>query len=288
MDTVLGEHLKTFVERLTGEQFQTFAEYLFTKKFNGSFQSLRHQRDRGCDGIIEDRTVVAIYAPGNGRNSLSNFKKKFSSDLEKYMKNWSSTYPEFMFVYNSSFTGKMIEYINALHRNTKKMDEISIVEMVDGLTYTKRFEIVRHLGIPDEYFTVDLLTEVVDDLIRNGDEYDTPPLIKPMYIEDKIELNYDLSDVDAVKEEYDDTLPNIRKIQTILRDYESGDITALKNKVRSLYRRLDGSFKDKFETLTDSLSEKRGGGDDDVYRSAVRAVLLFMFEICIIGRRTIS
>ena len=284
MDVVLQEHLKTYISRLSGENFQTFTDFLFTKKYGSSFRVLRHHRDMGCDGIINNKTVIAVYGPENGRNTLSSFKTKFSTDHQKYQENWSKVYPEFLFVYNSSLTGEMVNFVNQSYRDTIIIDENGIFEMIDSLLYSKVFEIVKHLGIPEEYFSVDVLTEVINDLSKNGDEYASVPLVKPIYIEDKILLNYDLSDVESMKEEYYDTLPDIRTIEVILRDYGDGEITALKSKIRTLYSELGGSFKERFNNLSDRLSQRRPR--DDIYRSKVRSVLLYMFELCLIGRRT--
>lgn len=95
MDVVLKEHLKAHISRLSGENFQNFTDFLFTKKYGSSFRVLRHHRDMGCDGIINNKTVIAVYGPENGRNTLSSFKIKFSTDLQKYRENWSKVYPEF-------------------------------------------------------------------------------------------------------------------------------------------------------------------------------------------------
>ena len=102
MDVVLKENLKTHISRLSGENFQAFTDFLFTKKYGSSFRALRHHRDKGCDGIIQNKMVIAVYGPENGRNTLASFKTKFSTDYQKYQENWSKLYPEFLFVYNSS------------------------------------------------------------------------------------------------------------------------------------------------------------------------------------------
>ena len=284
MDVVLKENLKTHISRLSGENFQAFTDFLFTKKYGSSFRALRHHRDKGCDGIIQNKMVIAVYGPENGRNTLASFKTKFSTDHQKYQENWSKLYPEFLFVYNSSLTGEMANFVKQNYQEFSIMDQNGIFELIESLLYSKVFEIVKHLRIPEEYFSVDVLTEVINDLSKSGDEYASVPLVKPIYIEDKIILNYDLSDVESMKEEYYDTLPDIRTIEVILREYGDGEITALKSKIRTLYSELAGSFKERFNNLANRLSERRP--HDDIYRSKVRSVLLYMFELCIIGRRT--
>jgi hypothetical protein len=73
------------------------------------------------------------------------------------------------------------------------------------------------------------------------------------------------------------------KLKDTLKSYDDEEMAALKNKVITEYGKLSGDFKTRLNNLTELLSGNNG--NDQQYKYYVRVVLLYMFEICLIGQR---
>ena len=73
------------------------------------------------------------------------------------------------------------------------------------------------------------------------------------------------------------------KLKEILKTYSDDDIAALKNKIITQYGKLAGDFKERFNNLAEMLSGRHNNDQQYVYY--IRVVLLYMFEICLIGKR---
>jgi hypothetical protein len=98
MDEVLREQFKKRIEMRRKSLFQDFCDELFIKKFGQTFQVVKNKRDKGCDGILDNNTILSLYSPE--KENLRNFKTKTKEDYEKYVANWKIKYPKWCFVYN--------------------------------------------------------------------------------------------------------------------------------------------------------------------------------------------
>lgn len=283
MDSALRLKILTIVESLHGEEFQEFGELLLTKRYGLSFQVVRSHRDQGCDGILNDSTVIAMYGPENNRLSIDTFRRKVGSDHAKYLLNWAAMYSDFMFFYNSEFTAQMIQIMDSISPRIHKIDINKIIELIDELSYPEMFEIVTYLRIPEDFFSFDIFSTVVSDLSSASRDRIRIERARPTYIIEKIKLNYDDEDIQSAKEEYEFNLSNIGMLEQVLKTYDSDVISALKSKIIRSYGELTGTFKERLSSLTERLCERRPL--DDMYKFYTRVVLLYMFEICLIGRR---
>lgn len=106
---------------------------------------------------------------------------------------------------------------------------------------------------------------------------------KPTYIEDKIKLNFNVDDVENAKIEYLTSLGSMGKLKDILKSYDDEELAALKNIIITEDGKFLGNFKTRLNYLTDSLAGNHKS--DQLYKYYVRVVLLYMFEICLIGKR---
>lgn len=285
MDYSLESNISTAIENLSEKNFQEFGEYLFKRLYGVDFQTVAPHRDQGCDGILNHQTVVAMYGPQNNRRQLSTFKSKFSSDFRKYKDNWMGYYPEFMFVYNSIFTSSMRSYMNEVAGNIKTIGKDDLIMMIDRLSYPNKKDIVNFLRIPEELFSMDVFEEVIRDLMNfetNSEE--KQKISKPTYIVDKIKLNYDESEVEEVINSYDNALPFIRELEEVLKLYPADENMVLKGKIIALYGEFSGPFKQRFTNILRRLTTDRRSRDD-IYEQYARVVLLYMFELCIIGKK---
>ena len=282
MDSTFAHQIRTAIDKLKENNFQDFITELLIKKYGHDFTPIKQKRDKGCDGIIENRLVIAVYAPE--RNDLTEFKRKIGEDYQKYKTNWSA-YPEWCVIYNGEFTASRVQFINGLEPDIQKWDINHIAESIHELQWVKIRGIAAYLGINEQYYINDVLKNVIDDLLKDSSVQSHQVEIhkKPPYIEDKIELNYDNSDVQDAINEYEVNMPFITELDIVLKTYSDDEISSLKSKVVNIYNKLSGDFKTRLNNLTDDLAERNG--KDDVYKSYVRAVLIYFFEICLIGKK---
>ena len=76
------------------------------------------------------------------------------------------------------------------------------------------------------------------------------------------------------------------QLKDVLKLYQDFEIDSLKTKVSSTYNKLAGDFKTRLNNLVDLLSERNK--NDDYYVMFLRIVLIYFFEICLIGKKTES
>lgn len=281
MEGIFEHQIRVAINRLKENNFQDFVDELLIRKYGKNFTCVKNKRDKGCDGIIEGKRIVADYAPE--KHDLKEFKKKAKEDYDKYQTYWQMQYPEWCFVYNGKFTAEMIQFIDGLGLGLGKWDINQIMDDIKGLPWSKIRDIANYLGIDEQYFINDVLKNVVEDLLKGADSEPAAPSSKPPYIVDKIKLNYDESDVEAALNEYEDILPSLTELKNVLKPYSDKDVASLKNKIVVAYGTLSGDFKTRLNNLTGLLSERNK--DDDLYKYYVRVVLIYLFEICLIGKK---
>jgi hypothetical protein len=244
---------------------------------------VKQKRDKGCDGIVGNRKVIAAYAPE--RSNLKDFKKKSSDDFDKYKKNWSITHSEWEYVYNGEFTAQMIQHVDSLKPDSCKVDINRLLDIIEELPHFKRRELAIELSIDEQFIVNDALKNVIEDLFKLSEQYieGFKPYQSPPYIEDKIRLNYSEGEIEDALKEYECVVNYFGELRDILRAYQDFEVGALKTKIFESYNKFTGSFKERLKALTEQLSERNK--NDDYYVFFVRVVLIYFFEICLIGKR---
>ena len=284
MDHIFEHQIKMSIDSLKGNSFQDFMNELFIAKYGINFTPIRNKQDKGGDGILNHKTIIAAYAPD--KPNLSKFKSKINTDYDEYKENWMSRYPKWCVVFNGEFTARMLQHMDELDRGIIKCDINHIVELINSLRFPKIRDIARnYLRIDEEHIIYDVLKKIIDDLLKdNTSLYSIDEHLQPPYIEDKVKLNYIEEDIQGALIEYKDMIPDISKFESILKCYEDEDIKVLKNKVSIEYSKLAGDFKTRLNNLNELFSERNK--NDDRYKYAVRVVLIYYFETCRIGKKT--
>lgn len=284
MDHILEHQIKISIDSLKGNKFQEFLNDIFIVKYGVNFTPVRNKTDKGADGILHNNTIIAAYAPE--KSILYKFKDKIGKDYDAYKINWMSEYPKWCVVFNGEFTAGMLQYMDELDRGIIKCDINHIVELINSLRFPKIRDIARdHLRINDECIIYDVLKEIIDDLLKNKTSLDSiDEHLQPLYIEEKVKLNYSEEDIQGALDEYKDMIPDISKFEDMLKCYDDEEIKTLKNKISIEYAKLAGDFKTKLNNLNDSLSERNKNNDQ--YRYAIRVILVYFFESCKIGKKT--
>lgn len=284
MDHIFEHQLKMAIDGLKENNFQDFMNELLIKKYGINFTPIRQKKDKGGDGILNDTTIIAAYAPD--KPNPDRFKRKIKEDYEKYRENWMSKYPKWCVVFNGQFTADMLLSIDELDRGIKKCDINHILELINSLHFPKIREIARdYLRIDEEHIIYDVLKKIIEDLLNdNTSAYSIDEHLQPPYIEDKVKLNYIEEDIQGALIEYKDMIPDISKFESVLKCYNDEDIKVLKNKVSTEYSKLAGDFKTRLNNLNELFAERNK--NDDRYKYAVRVALIYFFETCRIGKKT--
>lgn len=287
MNDPLKKIFESQIKALTGFAFQDFIIELFLQKYTASgFTPLRQVKDKGCDGIIRsERRVIACYAPVD--HKPKNFSDKVKSDFDAYKKNWGKDYPDWMFITNKDVGPDMEKEIDSLKKGTPLLGVKNIISMIQGLDGYKIRKMGELLRIDKGYFVQDYLEEILDDLLKDSELGDrSVTYSKPLYIEAKIELNYAKEDIEGVSNEFDKVFDYFKRIEELLQGYEGDEITRIKYKIIKDFNRFSGSFKKRLEAQADLYQGKYSNEQDDDYSFFIRAILLYMFEQCLIGSKT--
>lgn len=283
MNSLLRNSFRHAIKMKSETAFQEFVAFLFAAAHGAAFTTLKQKRDKGSDGILNGNTILAVYGPES--YSLSGFKKKIGDDYTNYSTNWKSSHPLWMVVFNGDFLANMVQFVEMKHAGTVKMGLSELVEMIERLSWTNIRRIGEYLGIPTELLLNDLIGEVVDDLVKAGESGNvTSDRPNAVYIEDKIALNFERSEVPKATDDYYECLTYFDATEKMLRERSAMEVSALRQRIRRDFDTLSGGFKQRFQGLLDRYCEAHPA--DDLYRFAVTVLLTFFFEHCLIGTKS--
>lgn len=302
MDTNLRKNFENSIKLTNEEDFENFVKALHFEKFGtDDFISTRDTKDKGCDGVVvSTKTIIASYGPI--KYTKPKFDKKAGDDFGKYLTHWVKQYPNWVMYFNGDIAPDQILKINELkllagRRGFKKI-KVGI-KGADHILDTiekdlKNIQIRRlalHLNIPQELFIKDYIREILDDLISGLTiELKNVEYALKVDIEEKILLNYSKAELADAKREYEELAINgtLRDIQNAFSNYEDEDINKIKLKIIRDFAEFGGSFKQKLDALANKYYQKYSSGNDDDFDYYIRAILIYCFEQCIIGVKTIK
>lgn len=144
--------LKTQISSLTGFEFQDFIDRLFLA-YHGKFGYLptRKTRDLGCDGIINNDTVIACY--GYDKAGKSDILKKVKEDFKKYDEKWSANFLSWLFIINKEVPSYLIDEIEKLKPNSSPIGIDQLIELIEtNLSASSKQDIYEYLKIPKEFY----------------------------------------------------------------------------------------------------------------------------------------
>ena len=285
MNILLRSQFEQLIRSKTDNKFQEFIVFLFQLAHGEKFTTIKQKRDKGCDGILNGDTVLAGYGPE--AYTLSKFKTKVGDDFKAYAKHWKSTHPNWCVVYNGDLLANMITFIDKKHPGAIKVGVPELMVMIDGLPWSKIQRLGDFLTIPTQLLMHDLIGQVVDDLMRL-DENDSASSkrLHALFIEDKIALNYDESEIQSASDEYFECLEYFNATELILQGHTSLALSSLRNRIRGDFNQQGGSFAERFRGQ--KILYSRDHKEDSLYCFAVTVLLTFFFEQCLIGDRTVA
>lgn len=287
MNSLIQNMLKIQIEALTGFDFQDFIVELFLSKYGSTgFTVLRKKKDKGCDGIIVSKQqVIACYGPVD--NDQKKFDKKAEEDFDDFKNNWQSKFPNWMFVVNHEVKPAQVYKIEYLKNGTPLVGITGILSIIDELDKFKQRKLAKYLKIDSEVLAKDFLKEILDDLLKNSSSVEPrKEYNKLIYITNKVKLNFAEEDVQVVLDEYDIVAEYFSYIQDLINGYEDDDIDKIKHRFVYDYSLTNGTFKERLNSLTNLYLGRYSSEGDDEYRFYVRALLIYIFEQCLIGIKT--
>lgn len=148
--------IKNQITNLKDISFQNFISELYSINYENDFDAIKQKRDKGCDGILNKNTIIAVYAPekydiNSFKSKVKNDNPKSLGDFDKYEKFWKSNNPYWHFIYNGEITGEMIDFLRNLKQDVDFIDISKIMRLITNLTHNKLKLIIDYLKIPNDY-----------------------------------------------------------------------------------------------------------------------------------------
>lgn len=290
MNDPLRNRFELQIKALKGFDFQEFIVELFLLKYGAQgFMDMRKQKDKGCDGIINhEKKVIACYGPAS--NDQRKFNKKADDDFKDFQKNWQTNYPNWMFIVNQEISPAQENKIKSLKSDALLLGIKQILSIVEELKNHQRRKLAEYLKIEPEFVLSDYLGEILEDLLKGSETVlDSIKYDKRNDTVEKIKINYDESDIKEAISEYGLLMESgtLKQVSDILFGYEDEEIDRMKHRILYDYSNLtSGNFKTRLKQLTEHYLVKYSSEKDDDYLYHVRAVLIHLFEQCLIGRKT--
>lgn len=289
MNSLLKNSFRIQIESLNLFKFQDFITELFILRYGSeNYIPPREIKDKGADGIItSSNTLIACYGPKT--IDKKRYLKKLDDDFRSYEQNWMEDYQNWMFVTNNDIPEYAIKKINTLKHDAFQIGIKNILQFIEELTNSQKRQMGKYLNIDRDLFARDYLKELIEDLLKDAEftvqnvDYKTQ-----IYFPDKVSLNFAQEDVDKVLDEYDSYFENgvFNVINGLLFGYEDEDFEKLKHKIKYDYINEFGTFKNRLKHLIEKYLYKYASDSDDEYLYYLRAILLYLFEQCIIGDKT--
>ncbi|MNR07962.1 hypothetical protein D3C85_1240960 [compost metagenome] len=187
---------------------------------------------------------------------------------------------------NHDVAPEQLTIIDNLDGNTSIKGLKQILSIIENLPRTKLRKLAKFLEI-DSFIIQDYIRDILNDLLTNSDLKEEIILYRhALYVPKKIGINYNEEDVDGALSEFLEISQNFSFVENILAGYEDDEKGKIKFRVIEDFNKLSGSFKEKLNNLTNQYTEKYGSVSDDDYRFYVKTILLYMFEQCLIGKKT--
>jgi len=289
MNSPLQNSFHIQIKSLYNFDFQDFITKLFMFRYGAeNYTPPRDIKDKGADGIITKKeTVVACYGPE--KIDEKRYTKKIEDDFKSYSANWQSKYKNWMFVTNNDIPEWAIKKINSLKKDSSPVGLKNLLQIIDELSSFQKREIGNYLNVEKELFALDYLKEIIEDLIKETSFTDKNiEYKKQIYFPDKVNLNYKQEDIDSVFQEYDIYFENgvFNEIKSLLFGHEDEDTNKLKIRIINDFNNKSGDFKSRLQQLTEKYLDKYSSENDDEYLFYIRAVLIYLFEQCLIGSKT--
>lgn len=295
MEQLLKNAFTQQIKAKIGANFEEFIDEMFLLKYGADdYIPIRGTKDKGNDGtILSENKILACYAPN--KYSKTEFEVKVlgstkkEGDFPKYITNWKKLYSNWEMLVNHEISPDQLTLVEGLEGSTSIKGIKQIISIIENDLNTNQMRrLAKYLGI-EEFVKQDYLLDIINDLLSNTKidgsslKFDRKSLID---ITRKIELNFEKEDVDGIKSEITLVMPDFNLIDNLLSGYDDNEKDIIKWRVIEDYNKLSGNFKIRLNNLSKQYTKQYGNIEDDGYRKYTKVLLLYMFEQCLIGKKT--
>lgn len=285
MQKPLQNLLSSQIQATLDFDFQRFVVFLYGLRYGSEgFTPLRERKDKGADGIIGSDTILACFGPKEYKKTQ--FERKLKDDFNSYQNNWMSHYPRWRFVVNHHLAPEQVTTIKSLKSDAEIHGLGQLLTLIDNeLSNSQKRKVCKKLNINEMYFQNDFLMEIFDDLVEKTENSQKVNFKFLTEIEKKIQLNFNDEEQDDAKNEIAILMSEFGNISSILSSYEDKDKSIIKYKILSDFNKGFGSFKEKAQTLTNLYIGNYKAENDTKLEFYIRALVFYMFEQCLIGKK---
>jgi len=296
MKTPLQNLFEIQVKALTGFNFQDFVVKVFQYKYGETaFTDIRPQKDKGNDGIIEtEKRVIACYGPEETQNTSKrqkDFAKKAKADYLQYQLHWEMNYPNWSIVINHKIDPNYDSIVKKMSTKATVIGISQLLVIIDNLKNYQRRKLGLYLNIGKEYLASEYLQHFLDDLLN---ETTTPSsnikydLKSHVSLSLKFKLNFNDNDLSEANIEYEHLAESggLKNVENLFSAYDDEEIDKMKNRIIYDFCHLTkGKFKHRLQQLTEHYLTRYSVDKDDDYLYLIRAVLIYLFEQCLLGNK---
>lgn len=290
----LQNQLRQQLSYLYGDDFQSFIiQLMFFIHGTDDFNTIRPRHDKGADGIlIKKQAVLACWGPESKPSSKLQkaFEKKVKADYDSYSEFWEVIYPNWIVVINHEPAPAQIKFVSDLKPGSPIWGLNELINLINNeLVSAKRRKVFHLLGISKEYISQDILDGLLEDMLQAADSAATIDYQKsPLYIPEKISLNFNEYDIGSVEDEfYALEEEYFSAIHSALSAFDDQELTKIKRRILTDFNMSSGAFfSEKFNNLTLYYLNKYASDSDNEFRDLIRGLLFWIFEQCLIGKKT--
>lgn len=218
------------------------------------------------------------------------YSRKAKEDYTDFKTYWKKNYPNWQFVFNGKLGPNAITIIGKLHSGSIPWGLDHIMSIISNdLNSTQRRKVADLLGISKNLISQDYLEEILENLLsKTVTDPNTIYQFKTANLTDvqeKIKINYTEEDVQIAIDEFENMLPTILETGKLFQAFEDEEQDKIKSRVINDYKNANGSFKERLQIITENYMRQYSSVTDDDYRYNTTAILLYLFEQCLIGKK---
>lgn len=294
------------IKALTGLDFEQFVKLFYMRKYDIHENTpIREVKDEGSDIIIEaENMIVACY--GAQEINKKSFERKAKDDFKKFENHWKDEgFTKWVMVINQKVAPEYYKIVKRLFSNSTVVGLTQLVDCICNrkeISSSARRELATMLYIPKEFQEMDYVCTFLDDLLRRRETakkkvfYDVKKRVK---IEEKIRLNYkeEKEIVNAINK-YNRFVESgtLKLVENVMSNNYSGaeldltkeviieDFNEQSDKLNKLSYQL--SFKQELNALKSLYISRYKDGNTQELSYIIDAVLINLFEQCLIGKKT--
>lgn len=308
----IEQAIRDRIKGLDGKTFQQLFWDIMILRY-ADLQTPRMQQDKGSDGYsLGNKIFFACYAPESLKYDNSETKKKIIADYESFRKNWKERYPfeKWVFVTKENLMGVPHQCIVDLSANGDglKKENWGVEQLVKETLCLSPHNIVRIYKLPDSYLVTAINEESDFGILGEVFEFVFSQKVSPAdagsikkagnYTEltEKLSLNFSAEELKTARE----MILNNWQRKTLVEKYLQGEeerspvrVRALVDQIQSDFRRIKGvdyhgvpieSVRIIEDLAREYLPTSKQSNPD--YTAASRAIILYFFELCFLGKKT--